>query len=43
LIIESFNQLPICCVINGSFFTVHGGIAPGLKSLNDIGKEIRAV
>jgi len=36
LIIDSFNYLPIACLLNGKILCVHAGISPGLKTLDDI-------
>ena len=33
LIMDSFDILPLSCVINGKFIAVHGGISPDLKSV----------
>ena len=37
-ILEIFNALPLCAVVNDQLFCVHGGISPSLKSLKDIDK-----
>ena len=30
---DSFDLLPLSCVINGKFIAIHGGISPELKSV----------
>lgn len=34
LIMESFDSLPISCLVNGKFLALHGGISPSLKSVS---------
>ena len=34
--INSFCALPLAAIMNKQFFCVHGGISPGLNTLNDI-------
>lgn len=36
IIMESFDAMPLACVVNGKFFGVHGGISGRLGVLNDI-------
>lgn len=35
---ESFDLIPIACIINGKFLALHGGISPDLKTLEDLRK-----
>lgn len=35
-IMESFDALPIMCLINGRFIAVHGGISPSIKDLKEV-------
>jgi len=41
LIMDSFDMMPLACVINGKFIGVHGGLSPELKTLDDINKVDR--
>jgi len=41
LIMDSFDLMPLACVINGKFIGVHGGLSPELKTLDDINKVDR--
>ncbi|OMJ83404.1 hypothetical protein SteCoe_15672 [Stentor coeruleus] len=36
LIMDSFDAMPIACIVNNKFIGVHGGISPELNSLQDI-------
>lgn len=38
LIMQSFDKMPIGCIINGQFLAVHGGISPELQTALDINK-----
>ena len=40
---ESFDALPIACIVNNKFIAVHGGISPDLNSLQDISEIDRIV
>jgi len=33
LFMDSFDLIPLACVINGKFLAVHGGISPELKTV----------
>jgi len=33
---DSFDNLPLSCIINGKFIALHGGISPELKTIEDI-------
>ena len=33
---ESFDLIPISCIINGKFLALHGGISPELRTVNII-------
>lgn len=35
---DSFDLLPLACVVNSKFLAVHGGISPELKTLEDLKK-----
>jgi serine/threonine-protein phosphatase 2B catalytic subunit len=35
-IMDSFDTLPLVCVVNKKFLAVHGGISPDLNSLSDV-------
>ena len=38
LIMDSFDRLPIACIINGQFISLHGGISPDMDSCLEINK-----
>ncbi|EGR27320.1 ser thr protein phosphatase family protein, putative [Ichthyophthirius multifiliis] len=38
LIMDSFDLLPLSCIINGKFLALHGGISPDLITLDDLKK-----
>ena len=43
LLVDSFDRMPIACVINGQFLAVHGGISPDLETCMDINKLDRFI
>lgn len=43
IIMDIFDKLPIACVINGRFLTVHGGISPQINNCVDINKINRFI
>eukprot|EP00347_Sterkiella_histriomuscorum_P002668 403367261 len=36
LFMETFDALPISCLVNDKFLALHGGISPELKTINDL-------
>lgn len=36
LLMETFDAMPLACIINNEYFAVHGGISPSIKVLEDI-------
>lgn len=38
LIMESFDRLPIACIINGQYLALHGGISPDLENCLELNK-----
>lgn len=37
-VMESFDTLPLSCIVNNKFLAVHGGISPELSTLDDISR-----
>ena len=37
-VMDTFDKLPVACLLNGKFFCVHGGISPDLVSLQELSK-----
>lgn len=35
---DSFDTMPLACIVNGKFLALHGGISPELKTLDDLKK-----
>lgn len=33
---DSFDQIPLSCIVNGKFLALHGGISPELRTIDDI-------
>jgi len=42
LFMDTFDTLPIGCLVNNKFLAIHGGISPELKSLDDLNNIKRA-
>ena len=40
---ESFDAIPLGCILNSKFLALHGGIGPDLKKMDDIGRIYRFV
>ena len=38
IFMDLFDQLPIAAIINGTYFCIHGGIAPQLKSIEQLNR-----
>lgn len=36
LIMESFDSMPLSCIVNEKFIALHGGISPELKSVRPV-------
>ena len=41
MFIDSFNNLPISCIINGKYLAVHGGLSPQVESILEINEVNR--
>jgi serine/threonine-protein phosphatase 2B catalytic subunit len=37
-VMESFDSLPLACLINEKFIAVHGGISPDVRKISEINK-----
>ena len=35
---DSFDLIPLACIVNGKFLALHGGISPELRKLDDLKK-----
>jgi serine/threonine-protein phosphatase 2B catalytic subunit len=33
---DSFDNMPIACIVNSKFLALHGGISPEMKTIEDI-------
>lgn len=40
---DSFDALPLACVINERFICLHGGISPSIKVMDDLNKITRFI
>ena len=40
LFLESFEAMPLACVVNNDYLCVHGGISPELTHFEDINRKI---
>lgn len=36
LLMDTFDALPLACVLNNKYFAVHGGISPSIRDIEDI-------
>ena len=36
ILMDTFDLIPLSCIVNGKFLAVHGGISPELKTLEDL-------
>lgn len=36
IVMESFDIMPLACIVNGKFLALHGGISPEMRNLKDI-------
>lgn len=36
ILMDCFDLIPLCCIVNGKFLAVHGGISPELKTIDDL-------
>lgn len=43
MIMDSFDRLPLVCIVNEKYFCVHGGISPEVVSVEEIYKMNRKV
>ena len=41
LLMDSFDQMPLACVVNGRYLALHGGISPEAMSMPELGKVNR--
>jgi serine/threonine-protein phosphatase 2B catalytic subunit len=42
MVMDSFDQMPLACIINGQYFALHGGISPGAMTCAELNKLPRA-
>ena len=38
MFMDSFDLMPLSCIVNGKFLALHGGLSPDLKTIDDINK-----
>lgn len=38
LLMDSFDRMPLACIINGQYITLHGGLSPGAMTVAEINK-----
>jgi len=38
IFMDSFDLMPLACIVNGKFIAVHGGLSPELKTIDDINR-----
>lgn len=38
LFMDSFDYIPLSCIINGKFIALHGGISPEMRTIEDLKK-----
>lgn len=36
IVMDSFDIMPLACIVNGKFLALHGGISPEMRNLKDI-------
>jgi len=36
LLMDTFDLIPVACLVNGKFLALHGGISPDLKTVRSI-------
>lgn len=37
-VMDSFDSMPLACILNGRYFIVHGGLSPDAKTIDDISR-----
>lgn len=41
IFMESFDALPLACILNERFLAIHAGISPDIKTIEDLNKVPR--